>query len=129
MNKIALFILLTISNVAFTCSDPIGGPEYDSQIIVTKLEQKNSYSVSVPRYMKNMPNEAQIILAYSGTYAGGIPVYEKNEILNPKVVGDNLVVKFNVFKKEKRPYIVVMWWHEFSGMCGIQANTKFIEVE
>ena len=126
-----IFLLLTFifSNSALACFSPIKGPEYDAQVDIQKLEEKNHYRVSVPRYMKGMPNEARIILAYSKGRPGGIPIYEKNEILKPIIQGESLVAEFKVVEKEKRPYIVVMWWPEHAGMCGIQANTGYLEVE
>ena len=74
--------------------------------------------------------EAEIMLAYSKEYPGGVPVYDKYELLKPTIQGEKLVSEFVVEKKEeKKPYIVVMWWHEHAGMCGIQANTGYLEVE
>ena len=74
--------------------------------------------------------EAEIMLAYSKEYPGGVPVYDKYELLKPTIQGEKLVSEFVVEKKEeKKPYIVVMWWHEHAGMRGIQANTGYLEVE
>jgi hypothetical protein len=129
MKLVVLLISLIFMNNAFACFSPMGGPEYDSQIIITKLDGKNSYRVSVPRYMGDMPNEAEIILAYSAGGAGGIPIYSNNEILKPKVKNELLVADFTIQKKDGEPYIVVMWWPEQSGMCGIQANTSYLRVE
>ena len=129
MKLVVLLISLAFLNSAFACFSPIGGQEYDSQIIITKLDGKNSYRVSVPRYMDDMPNEAEIILAYSTGEAGGIPIYSKNEVLKPIVQNDLLVAEFTVQKKDVEPYVVVMWWPEQNGMCGIQANTSYLQVE
>ena len=128
--KIILFLLTTIiTNTALACSSPIRGEKYDSQIEIQKLENKNQYKVSVPRFMENMSSEAKIILAYSKGYPGGIPIYEKYEVLKPTTQDKNLVAEFVVKKNEKKPYIVVMWWPRIGGLCGIQANTGYLDAE
>ena len=124
-----LFVLISFANFSYACFSPIGGEEYDSLIEIKRLGEANAYQVTVPRYMDEERQEAQIILAYSAGNPGGIPIYEKNEILEPVLVGTKLVAKFKVVKKNTRPYIVVMWWHKMGGMCGIQANTKYLVVK
>ncbi len=129
MKIVLLLLFLVASSSSYACFTPIKGDEYDSQVVVVKLGDKNHYQVTVPRYMKDMPQQAEIILAYTTGTSGGIPIYQKNEMLKAKVVGDKLVATFKVVKQKKQPYLVVMWWPEMGGMCGIQANTPYLVVE
>lgn len=129
MKTTLLCVLILFANFAYACFSPIGGEEYNSVIKIQKLNDANTYQVSVPRYMDDDRLEAEIILAYSTGSPGGIPIYQKTEKLEPILVGDKFVAKFKVIKKDTQPYIVVMWWHKMDGMCGIQANSKFLEVE
>lgn len=129
MKTLILILAFFVPAGVYACFAPYGGPEYDKRIEITKGKSKNSYQVNIPKYIDDMPNEAEIILAYSKGDPGGIPIYEKYEVLKTTQDGNNLVADFNVEKREKKPYIVVMWWPKHSGMCGIQANTAFLEVD
>ena len=106
MKNILLVISIFLSTNAYACYQPIGGSEYDEKIFVTKGKIKNTYYISVPIDMKNMLRETKIILAYSKRRPGGIPIYDRYEVLKLKVDGNNLVAEFKV---EKKPYIVIMW--------------------
>ncbi len=129
MKHLLIILSFLITSSSFACYVPMKGEKYDSQIIIQKLKGKNRYRVSVPRFMEDMPNEAEIILAYSDNYPGGVPIYEKYEVMKAFVNNKRLVAEFTVVKKNKRPYIVIMWWPEYTGMCGIQANTGFLDAE
>ncbi len=129
MRVLFAIALVVYSIPAFPCFAPISGPEYDAQIKIVELDDPNHYQVSVPRFMEELPNEAVIILAYSSSVPRGIPVYRPSKILDSTTVDERLVAKFVVEKRpEEKPYIVVMWWPEDPGTCGIQANSGFLEV-
>lgn len=128
MKFVVIFVAAAFSTAALACFAPIGGPEYDSKIKIERLEDSSGFQVTVPRYMDDMPNQAEIILAYRTDSPGGIPIYDDYEVLSSTVQDKDLVARFVVdTEREGRPYIVVMWWPEHPGMCGIQANSGFIE--
>jgi hypothetical protein len=128
--KLSYFIVaLLVSNIASACYVPIGGPEYDALIKIEALAKSNHYRVEVPKKLKGMPHDANIILAYSKNSPGGIPVYEPFVAIKARVVGEQLVGEFVVEKRDGKPYINVMWWPEQPGMCGIRAHTGFLEVQ
>jgi hypothetical protein len=128
MTLVVGVVLVTFFQSSFACVVPIMGEKYDSQIEITKLDA-TTYQVSVPRYMEDLPNEAEVMLAYSAT-PGGIPIYEPYEILETEVRGERVVAEFQIERRAgSKPYIVVMWWPTEGGLCGIQANSGFIESE
>lgn len=112
------------------CFAPRGGPAYDLLVTLERMKEANRYRVTVPRRVERDLENAQIMLAYSKHGAGGVPVYDPVVELVPTLNGANFVAEFDVENRgEMKPYIVVMWWHKMSGMCGIQANTEYIHVE
>jgi hypothetical protein len=129
LKLIYLIVALLLSNTAFACYSPMGGPEYDALIKIEAMKESNHYLVEVPKKLKDMPHDAEIILAYSKYSPGGIPVYGPFVTIKGKVVGDKLVGEFVVERKDEKPYINVMWWPELPGMCGISAHTGFLEAQ
>ncbi len=129
MKSTLMFLFVFMASTANACFSPIKGEKYDSLLKITKLKEKNHYQIVVPQYLDKDREAAQIILAYSKNGAGGIPIYEKNEILEPTLINGKFVAKFEVAQQKEQPYIVVMWWHKMDGMCGIQANSQYLEVE
>ena len=128
--RIILAVLLTLSmNIAQACFAPRGGAEYDKLIALEKLKAPNTYQVTVPSQLEDL-KKAEIMLAYSKDHAGGVPVYEPFETLKASEANGKLRAIFTVENREnEKPYIVVMWWPKVCCPCGIQANTKFLEVE
>jgi hypothetical protein len=129
MKSALIFLFVFMASTANACFSPIKGEEYDSLLELKRLNKKNHYQITVPQHIDEEREAAQIILAYSKNGSGGIPIYGKNEILETTLVKGKFLAKFEVSKQEKQPYIVVMWWHKMDGMCGIQANSQYLEVE
>lgn len=128
LKAIVFLCTLLVSQTTLACYAPTGGPKYDA-LIKIELVKPNQYRIQVPRMLESGLLDAEVILAYSKQNPGGIPVHEPYERVETKVVGDDLVGEFTVRKKDGRPYINVMWWHEQPGMCGINAHTSFLEVQ
>jgi hypothetical protein len=128
--RVIFVIFLSLSSaIAQACFAPRSGPEYDALIDIQKLEEPNTYQVTVPSRLEDL-QKAEIMLAYSKDHAGGVPVYDPFETLKAKEIDGKLSATFTVERREsKKPYIVVMWWPKVCCPCGIQANTKFLEVE
>lgn len=116
-------ILAALFHSSLACVAPITGEEYDAQIEITKLDAA-TYQVSVPRYMEDLPKEAEVVLAYSVVLPDGSTIYEPYEILETEVRDERVVAEFQI---ERRAIIVVMWWPREGGLCGIQASSKIIE--
>ena len=130
MKSILGTALLAMAIPASACFAPRGGPEIDALIEVEALEEINQYSVSVPSSLEPGLRKAEISLAYSEHESGGIPIYEPVEVLMLESKGGRSMASFAVKdKRPMRPYIVVMWWHEKYGRCGVQANSGFIPVK
>jgi hypothetical protein len=128
LRKVLIVLLALVAGQAEACSAPRGGPEYDQLIEIIKLKAPNTYQVAVPARLEDL-QKAEIILAYSDTYAGGIPIYDAFETLNAKQSKGKLTATFTVeYRDNSKPYIVVMWWPNVCCPCGIQANTEFLDV-
>jgi hypothetical protein len=129
MRKFLITITVLFSQLSFACFAPRGGPEYDKLINLEKLEEKNTYKVTVPQRLEEL-QDAEIMLAYSKDHPGGVPIYESCDVLEAKALDGELSATFSVEKrKNEKPYIVVMWWPNVCCPCGIQANTGYLEVE
>jgi hypothetical protein len=130
VRTLLLIVMVVTSSFAQACFVPRGGPDFDRLVFIEKLPQLNTYRVTVPRHLENELREAEIILAYSKDHAGGIPIYDPFQILHATATNEKRSAVFQVERREGlRPYIVVMWWNKVDGLCGVQANTGFLQVE
>ena len=128
MRLLIIVISIIYSQVSLACYSPRGGEEYDNLIKLEKISG-NTYRATVPRQLEDL-KDAEIMLAYSEHGTKGIPVYEPYETLKSSYTKTSAGAEFKIDKnKPGKPYIVVMWWPKECCPCGIQANTKYIDIE
>ena len=128
MRLFATYIFLyLISANAWACSHPQSGDKYNRQIQIVSLEEKGQYQFSIPSEMEGA-NKLVVMLGYSRTYLNDIRLLEEYEELNFEVVDKNATGIFTVSNKQgMKPYLHVKWWPKLGGVCGIVANSDFIE--
>ena len=129
MRVLIIIIAVLCSQYSLACTAPKSGDKYDALIKLEKLSNKNQYRVTVPRKLEEL-EDLQIKLSYPQAKIGGKFVSEPDETLNPTFEAGMASAEFIVQKRGERiPYVLVMWWPEGCCLCGIQATSKYIEVE
>ena len=104
-------------------------PELNALIKLEKMEQKNKYRVTAPTHIEKLPDSAVIYLVYSTDESQGLHVDDEYMELKSSDIGGKTSVDFYVAKMVAKPFILVDWSTETSGVCNGIGITRFIEVE
>ena len=126
MRTLIIIISILFSHASSACYAPRGGQEFDDLIKIEKLSGLNKYRVTVPRKLEDL-NDPEIAIAYT---KGGVTTYKDNETLIPSFTSATASAEFKLEQKNKgKPYIVVSWSPKECCPCGIDAKTKYINIE
>lgn len=129
MKLIIVGIFISLSMNAFSCAGIVMRPELNALIKLEKLEQKNKYRVTAPTRIEKLPDSAVIYLVYSTDESQGLHIDDEYMELKSSDIGGKTSVEFYVAKMVAKPFILVDWSTETSGVCNGVGITRFIEAE
>ncbi|MFB2653940.1 hypothetical protein [Shewanella seohaensis] len=126
MKFATLFLFLFLTSIkAWSCSFPMSGAQYDTQIEVVSIDNKGAFKFIVPAKMEGL-DELEVNLGYSPINSD-FKFMRESKRLDFKIFEGKAVGTFTVEKKEGLlPFLHVMWWPERPGLCGVAAVSEFI---
>ena len=116
------------SNLIFAgCDVPNGGAKYDALVKVSQIGAGNSYSVRVPKKLRNYQYIPTLVLAYTKAHSDGSKEMEYSAAIDVEETYKDIIGTFSIeVIKGVRPYIQAHWPPNKVGGCGVLATSRLL---